>query len=181
MFDRHETRFSLHPLCSLPPVAAALDLSGTVLVFEGAAEALPLAARLAHVAGAGLAEIDADAKPAYHAAAVIASNYVATLLTIARDEMERCGIDLPLDEPLARLARSAIANWNAAGERFTGPVARGDRKVVAKHLEALAGRPERERLYRALAAELCSAILELQPERSDLQALREELRTDNSS
>src|SRR2546430_2500589 len=75
--------FSLHPLKALPPVGEPSDLSGTLLVFEGAHR--EVARRIADVAGARFAEIDAAAKPRYHAGAVFGSNYVAALLDIAQE------------------------------------------------------------------------------------------------
>src|SRR5438132_2868725 len=62
--------FSLHPLKSLPPVGEPSDLRGTLLVFEGAH--IDVARKIADAAGARFAQIAAEQKPLYHAAAVFA-------------------------------------------------------------------------------------------------------------
>ena len=145
--------FSLHPLKSLPRVGELSDLEGTLLVFEGAHR--DVAQRIAAAAGARFAEITAEAKTRYHAAAVFGSNYVAALLDIAEDLI---GID-DVREDLALLARSAIDNWLAHtdGQRFTGPAARGDEAVMNRHAAALAGQPDLAELYRLLAARIVAA------------------------
>lgn len=142
--------FSLHPLKSLPPVGEPSDLEGTLLVFEGAHR--DVAQRIATAAGARFAEITAEAKTRYHAAAVFGSNYVAALLDIAEDLI---GID-DVREDLAVLARSAIDNWLAHTDekRFTGPAARGDEEIMNRHAAALAGQPDLAELYRLLAARI---------------------------
>ena len=113
------------------------------------------AQRIAAAAGARFAEITAEAKTRYHAAAVFGSNYVAALLDIAE---ELIGID-DAREDLAVLARSAIDNWLAHTDRqrFTGPAARGDEAVMNRHAAALAGKPDLAELYRLLAARIVAA------------------------
>jgi predicted short-subunit dehydrogenase-like oxidoreductase (DUF2520 family) len=142
--------FSLHPLKSLPPVGEPSDLERTLLVFEGGHR--DVGQRIASAAGARFAEITAEAKTRYHAAAVFGSNYVAALLDIAE---ELIGID-DAREDLAALARSAIDNWltHTDARRFTGPAARGDEEITNRHAAALAAEPELEELYRLLAARI---------------------------
>ena len=142
--------FSLHPLKSLPPVGEPSDLQGTLLVFEGSHR--DVAEQIATAAGTRFAEISADAKTRYHAAAVFGSNYVAALLDIAE---ELIGID-GVREDLAALARSAIDNWLAHtdAQRFTGPAARGDAAVIERHLDVLGDQPELAEIYRLLAARI---------------------------
>jgi predicted short-subunit dehydrogenase-like oxidoreductase (DUF2520 family) len=142
--------FSLHPLRALPPPPTPSDLENTLLVFEGAHR--DVARAIADAAGARLAEIEAEKKVLYHAAAVFGSNYVAVLLDIAA---ELIGIaDAKGD--LGQLAESAIANWKAHDDarRFTGPAARGDRETLDRHMAALAARPELAELYRLLAGRI---------------------------
>jgi predicted short-subunit dehydrogenase-like oxidoreductase (DUF2520 family) len=146
--------FSLHPLKSLPPVGEPSDLAGTLLVFEGAHR--DVAQAIADAADARFAEITADAKTRYHAAAVFGSNDVAALLDIAE---ELIGID-GVREELAALAHSAIDNWlaHADSRRFTGPAARGDSAIIEQHLAALRDRPEVAEIYRLLAARILAAV-----------------------
>ena len=105
-----------------------------------------------HAVGARFASIDPRQKALYHAAAVFGSNYVAAVLDIAAELMQRAGVD-DVRNDLVALAGSAIRNWSAqAGpERFTGPAARGDRATIERHLAALAREPQLASVYELLA------------------------------
>lgn len=150
--------FSLHPLRALPPVGEPVDLAGTLLVFEG--EHRDVGQAIADAAGARLIGITAAEKPLYHAAAVFASNYVASLLDISSELLGRVGIEEAREE-LALLAESAIENWAAHRDRrrFTGPAARGDRAVMESHLAALRNDPQLLQLYELLARHITASIL----------------------
>lgn len=150
--------FSLHPLKALPPVGKPSDLHDTLLVFEG--EHRRTAKLLAAAVGARFAEVDAVHKPLYHAAAVFGANYVAAALEISQRLMERAGVT-GVREDLVALALSAIENWrqHTDARRFTGPAARGDAEVVARHLAALRDDPQVAELYELLAAEIAGSLL----------------------
>lgn len=133
VFDDREA-FSLHPLAALPRPGELVALSGTLFVWEGAQKTEEDARGLA-VGLAGLfSPIPSRAKPLYHAAAVFASNYVATLLGIAETLLEREGVKAPRSV-LERLAHSAISAWVEGN--LTGPVTRGDTATVERHLDHL--------------------------------------------
>ena len=142
--------FSLHPLRALPPVGTPSDLAGALLVFEG--NHREVAERIAAEVGARFASVDARQKALYHAAAVFGSNYVAAVLDIAEQLMERAGIDGARPDLIA-LAESAMRNWSAhaGGERFTGPAARGDHATLERHLQALGNDPQLMSIYELLA------------------------------
>jgi predicted short-subunit dehydrogenase-like oxidoreductase (DUF2520 family) len=150
--------FSLHPLKALPPVGAATDLEGTLLVFEG--EHRRTAKLIAAAVGSRFCEVAPEQKALYHAAAVFGSNYVAASLEIAQRLMARAGVT-EVREDLVALAESAIRNWagHEDGKRFTGPAARGDAGVLARHREALAADPRMAELYDLLAAEIAGSLL----------------------
>ena len=139
--------FSLHPLKALAPVGEGSDLRHALLVFEGTHR--DIARQIADAAGARFAEIKPEQKALYHAAAVFGSNYIAALLDIAEGLL---GVDHARDD-LAALAESAIENWrmHADSRRFTGPAARGDHEVIARHMAALGSNPQLAELYRLLA------------------------------
>lgn len=150
--------FSLHPLKSLPPAGVPSDLTDTLLVFQG--EHRRTAKLIVAAIGARFAEVTAAQKPLYHAAAVFGANYVAAALEIAERLMLRAGVESAHGD-LVSLALSSIENWRVSEgpERFTGPAARGDREVQARHLEALADDPQVAEIYELLAAEIAGAIL----------------------
>jgi predicted short-subunit dehydrogenase-like oxidoreductase (DUF2520 family) len=144
--DPHELRFSVHPLQTLTTERGAEQLDGawgaiTAETDDAMARARWLAERL------GLRAFplhDAD-RPLYHAAAVIAGNFLVTLYRSAARLCEEVGAP---PEALVPLMQRTIEN----GFVLTGPIARGDWATVEAHLEALAQRaPDLVPMYRALA------------------------------
>lgn len=150
--------FSLHPLKSLPPVGTASDLEGTLLVFEG--EHRRTAKLVAAAVGARFCEVAPEQKALYHAAAVFGANYVAASLEIAQRLMARAGVT-DVREDLVALAQSAIQNWRGHEDdkRFTGPAARGDHDVLARHRAVLSDDPKVAEIYDLLAAEIAGSLL----------------------
>lgn len=147
--------FSLHPLKSLPPVGERSDLDDTLLVFEG--KHRKTARLLAAAIGARLAEVTAEQKPLYHAAAVFGSNYVAAMLDIAETVINRAGVPDARGD-LAALARSAIMNWadHTDTRRFTGPAIRGDQATIRGHIEAVGSDAQVAQIYKLLAEWIAS-------------------------
>ncbi len=109
--------------------AAGADFAGATAAVAGSTDAALTTARtFATALGMVPIEIaDAD-RPAYHAAASMASNFLVTLEWAA----ERVG---GLDRAaLAPLVRATVDNWVADGAHaaLTGPIARGDEATVSK-------------------------------------------------
>lgn len=175
VFAPHPHRGSLHPLRALPAVGQKADLRDAPLVFEGTVGAAVMGRLIADACGARLITLDAGAKLRYHAAAVFASNYVAAILETSERLLESISASDIGTQDLAELAISAIDNWSHAegAARFTGPVARGDTTLVLDELEDLTSDPETAALYRALAATVARHVLRAEPQRDDLQRLRD--------
>ena len=143
----HSRRAAVHPLVALPdPDLGAKRLrAGAWFAVAGD----PLAWTVVEALGGRPFEVPDRDRPAYHAAACIASNHLVALL----GQVERVGAlaGLPLEAYLD-LVRTTVDNVAALGPAaaLTGPVARGDWVTVAHHLAAL---PEAEReAYEAMAA-----------------------------
>lgn len=173
-----ERAFSLHPLRALPASGETVSLTGTLFVFEGGQDGESLATDFTEAVGASLLRIAPEAKPQYHAAAVFASNYVATLLELAERLMREAGLDdTALHGAVSELARSAIENWfrQEGLYRFTGPIVRGDSELTGKHLEALEHRALAQELYRLLGLQLVESISAEQPDSERLRAVQERL------
>lgn len=151
--------FGLHPLQTITgedaPGDAARRLAGVGCAVAGSsAGALRIATRLAERLGMAPFAIEDVDRPAYHAAASVASNFLVTLEDAA--EALAGGAGLGPDEArraLLPLVRSTVDNWAALGpERaLTGPVARGDDATSAAQRSAVAERrPELLPLFDAL-------------------------------
>ncbi|TWI66912.1 putative short-subunit dehydrogenase-like oxidoreductase (DUF2520 family) [Desulfobotulus alkaliphilus] len=146
---------SLHPLQSFSP---SLDrghpFKNILMTAEGMPEAVETGLAMAEDLGAKGIPIAADAKVLYHAAAVVASNYLVTLLDFSFDLLEASGIEGSHAMAfLAPLISGTLANLEKmpAEAALTGPVVRGDTSTLKRHLEAISEkRPLRSDLYKAL-------------------------------
>ena len=108
----------------------------------------PAVADLVRELGAHPFVVPDDRRAAYHAAAVVASNHLVALLGQVERLAETAGVPF---EAFLPLIATTLANCEHQGPAaaLTGPVARGDFRTVAAHLDAL---PDAERdAYRALA------------------------------
>ncbi len=130
----HEA-FSMHPLMTVTGPGAVFAGAGGAIA-GSTPRALAAAAALATALGLRVAPVaDAD-RPAYHAAASLAANY----LLAVEDAAERL---FPADRALlVPLVRAAVEAWAAGGARaaLTGPVVRGDEATVAAQRAAVADR-----------------------------------------
>ena len=127
--------FGLHPLQTFTADGGRFDgagcaIGGTTPAASAAADAI------ARTLGMRPFELDDADRPAYHAAASIASNFLVTLEAAA----ERVGAQAGLDrELLAPLVRQTVENWARVGPQraLTGPVARGDEQTVERQRDAV--------------------------------------------
>jgi predicted short-subunit dehydrogenase-like oxidoreductase (DUF2520 family) len=105
--------------------------------------------------GIQVVRVASENKVLYHTAAVFASNYVVTVIDTAIRLFETCGFtEEEARRGLMPLIRGSVENVERFGAEhaLTGPISRGDRETVARHLEELQDYPEIDHLYRVLAA-----------------------------
>ena len=148
---------SVHPLKSFAdPAAAAGTFAGTFCAAEGDAAALAVLRPAFERIGARVSAIDPAAKTIYHAASVLACNYLTALLEAGVRCYEKAGFAradaLAMMEPLARETLDNVFKLGPA-KALTGPIARGDEHVVARQLAALsAWDPQLAMIYKELGA-----------------------------
>jgi predicted short-subunit dehydrogenase-like oxidoreductase (DUF2520 family) len=149
--DSGAATFSLHPLQTITDSNPEL-IGSACAVSASTPEALELAEALARRLGMRSFQMPDEHRATYHAAAVIASNFLVALEESAAQLLERTGTE-GSRELLAPLVRRSAANWAEHGsDALTGPIARGDEATVERHLEAIgAEMPELLDTYRALA------------------------------
>jgi predicted short-subunit dehydrogenase-like oxidoreductase (DUF2520 family) len=138
--------FSLHPLMTITTRGATF--AGAHAAVAGSDDAARATAeQLARALGMTPFAVPDGDRPAYHAAASIASNFLVTLEWAA----ERVGA---LDRAaLAPLVRATVENWAAEGPEaaLTGPIARGDEATVTRQRAAVQERaPDLAPLFDAL-------------------------------
>jgi predicted short-subunit dehydrogenase-like oxidoreductase (DUF2520 family) len=140
---------TFHPLVpfSDPDVSAGL--------LDGDITARNASRRIAGHLGARVLEIPPGKKAAYHAAAVISSNFPVVLASVAGHLLHDIGIpDASAYQAVESLMSGALANIKQMlpDDALTGPVVRGDAETVSKHLRALKGHAAASEVYRALSA-----------------------------
>lgn len=146
---------ALHLLQSFASVEQALQMvSGCTCTFEGDSEVLPLARDLVKAIGAHFIQIRVQDKPLYHAAAVVVSNYLVTLLDLAIRMNQLIGIsERSAIKAFLPLMKGTLHNVETLGihRALTGPIIRGDIDTIKSHIEAIKTRtPQLLSLYMAL-------------------------------
>ena len=145
---------SLHPLMALPTGSDAGRLMGATYCVAGDELVRDVARSLA----GRVITLRDDQRTIYHAAAVVASNHLVTLMAQVRTLAESIGLSL---EDYLALAEQTLRDVARLGpdDALTGPASRGDMATIDAHLAAI---PESERsTYVALA----SAAFELSERR----------------
>ena len=133
--------FGIHPLQTFAGGEPPERFRGAGCAVAGSTpHALDAATALAARIGMRPFAIADRDRPAYHAAASIASNFLVTLQGAAEEAAAAAGIEAEDARALlAPLVRTTVENWAALGpaRALTGPVARGDEVTVAAQRSAL--------------------------------------------
>ena len=130
---------SMHPLQSFSGVDVP-DLEGKAFAVEGDVVAVRAARQIARALGGSPVHIARDKKILYHAAAVLASGHVLALVETATQLLISLGLKRnKAARALLPLTRQVLDNFERVGPRtaWTGPLSRGDYKIVEAHLRAL--------------------------------------------
>jgi len=132
---------SFHPLQTFASVEQAIDnIPGSTFAIEAEEPLLNTLKEMATALDGEWIELKGSDKVLYHASAVIACNYLVTLVKLATDLWQT--FNAPADKAtraLMPLLRGTIHNLDTVGlpQCLTGPIARGDIGTISKHLDAL--------------------------------------------
>ncbi|GFM29353.1 Rossmann-like and DUF2520 domain-containing protein [Novosphingobium sp. PY1] len=146
---------AIHPAMTFTgnPLEEVTRMSGAYFAITGSSDSAWETARQI-VAGLGgvTAEITEDRRALYHAGLCHAANHLVTLLSGSSRILSAAGVEEP-NAMLAPLARAALENSLARGfDALSGPVLRGDRETIGRHMTALADQcPQVLPAYRAMA------------------------------
>jgi predicted short-subunit dehydrogenase-like oxidoreductase (DUF2520 family) len=130
---------SMHPLQTFSGVGVP-DLAGKVFAVEGDVLAVRAARQIARALGGSPVQISSSKKVLYHAAAALAAGHVLALVEAATQLFISLGMKRSeATRALLPLTRQVLVNFERVGPRaaWTGPLARGDYKVVESHLRVL--------------------------------------------
>ncbi len=156
---------SFHPVqtftetfTELSDTAASTALfSNLPIAIEGDEAAVSTAFSIAETLGADPFQITSESKSLFHAAAVMSSNYLVTLLSLAEELSAIATGNNPAQRNyFTALAVKAVRNATEKGSRaaLTGPIARGDMRVLEEHLSRMSVRaPHLVPVFAALATE----------------------------
>jgi predicted short-subunit dehydrogenase-like oxidoreductase (DUF2520 family) len=146
---------SLHPLQSLANVKEAVkNLPGSYFCVEGDPEAVAVAKEVVRALKGKEIAIQVTKKPLYHAGACAASNFLVATVGFGLDLFQAAGISRQDSiAALMPLIKGTVRNIESLGipAALTGPIARGDARVVEDHLCALS---KKGKLMTALYTEL---------------------------
>jgi predicted short-subunit dehydrogenase-like oxidoreductase (DUF2520 family) len=147
---------SVHPLQSFADLKGAVEIiPSSIFNLEGDPQAIPVLTELVRELGGKPLAIDTEEKPLYHAAAVVACNFLVTLVYLSYQLFE--AIDISQDDAaqaLLPLIKGTVNNIERLGpvKALTGPIARGDVGVIRGHLEAFkAVDPRFKDIYRTIS------------------------------
>ncbi len=132
---------AFHPLQTFATAQQAIEnIPGSTFALEAEPPLLDALKDMATALEGCWIELKASDKVIYHAAAVIACNYMVTLVKLATDLWQTFSIPpRQATQALLPLLRGTISNIDTIGipQCLTGPIARGDSGTIKKHLDAL--------------------------------------------
>jgi predicted short-subunit dehydrogenase-like oxidoreductase (DUF2520 family) len=137
-------------------------LAGVTFTIEGDRKARRTSVQIARHLGGVPVIIEGRQKPAYHAAGALVAGHALALVESAVRILMGIGFSRKRAiETLLPLMRQMLDNFERLGPRaaWTGPIARGDFAVVAKHGDALRRYPrEFQEAYAALGLLSCRVL-----------------------
>ena len=152
---------SMHPLQSFSGVAIP-PLEGKLFAIEGEPAAIRLARQIVRALGGLPVHIAGDTKILYHAAAALAAGHVLAIEEAATRILMLTGMKrAEAVRALLQLTRQVLENFERLGPRsaWTGPLVRGDYRVIEAHLGALRTLPQEFAEAYAALNKLASLVL----------------------
>ena len=142
------------------------NLKGVIFAVEGDPRARRIAQQIARQLGGVPVTIKSANKPAYHAAGALVAGHALALVEAAAQMLVKIGFTRRrATAALLPLMRQMLDNFEHLGPQaaWTGPIARGDYAVVAKHGKALRRYPrEFQESYASLSL-LAGRVLSKKP------------------
>lgn len=159
--ERGATVFSFHPLQTFPRDFSPRDILPTVRGIwygvDGPPRGVRKARALARLLGGHVLLIPSELRPYYHAACVVASNHLTTMLWVlermCRTLAPRSRGSIDAFRPIIDATLQNVQRTSSAAA-LSGPIARGGVETVAQHFNAIrAASPELLPYFVALSRE----------------------------
>ncbi len=153
---------SLHPIQSFADKRTPPEQFENIYFgIEGEKGALEASQQIIKKLGGRSLIIQAENKALYHMACSIASNFLVVLLDMASSLLHQVGLQeeqaFQVLLPLAKGTLHNVKKFNIQSS-LTGPVMRGDRESVERHLEALRKSPAYHETYTQLALQALEMV-----------------------
>ena len=170
---------SLHPVKSFAnPANAVTTFKGTYCALEGNEVACDILEKLVNSIGGDCFKVESNKKQIYHSASVFASNYLVALQELSLRAFAESGVDRKLAmkilEPIVKETSNNVFEVGLA-KALTGPIARGDHKLIENQIQAIedwdADSAELYRLLGKLSVDLSDE--KGSAEKTDLLAIKE--------
>ncbi|KPJ74204.1 hypothetical protein AMJ52_01410 [candidate division TA06 bacterium DG_78] len=168
-------RCSIHPFATFPKIVIP-PRKHYILFTQGDREAQQVAKRIFSKEHFTLHNISKSKKPLYHLLGVFSSNLIVGLVS-AIDELARrmdwkeddmSAVVLPLiEETLYNIRNYKIKN------ALSGPLERGDVKIVRQHLKMLTGNKTLQNTYKVLSLNILKNILKAKKKKEIEKLLKE--------
>ena len=130
-----------HPLQTFASIEQAIEnIPGSTFAIEAGTQLSTILKDIATAMSGDWVALQAGDKVLYHAAAVMACNYLVTLVKLATDLWSEFGSSPPQAvKALMPLLQGTLSNIESVGlpDCLTGPIARGDIGTIKKHIGAL--------------------------------------------
>ncbi|SHE46242.1 Predicted oxidoreductase, contains short-chain dehydrogenase (SDR) and DUF2520 domains [Thermoanaerobacter uzonensis DSM 18761] len=143
----------LHPIQTCPSVSSALELlPKSYFTLEGDEKAVEIGKEIVNKISGKYIVLNNIVRPLYHAACVVASNYLVALSKFSLILLKKSGFPFEnYPDALIPLMEGTLKNIKEKGttDALTGPIARGDVNTVKLHLENIKD-PSLEELYKSL-------------------------------
>ncbi|MCB1454676.1 MAG: DUF2520 domain-containing protein [Rhizobiaceae bacterium] len=145
---------SAHPMRSFANPAVSINqYKGTYCAIEGDTDAISTVRTLFTKIGSTTFEIERTKKSIYHTAGVFASNYLVAIAERSQNCLEQAGVEKELAIRITlNLMQGTLKNLEftlSPEDSLTGPIKRGDKETVKKHLRAISDK-RLSTLYRSL-------------------------------
>jgi predicted short-subunit dehydrogenase-like oxidoreductase (DUF2520 family) len=166
---------SIHPMRSFAkPELSIEQYVGTYCAIEGDQEAKLVISTLFNSIGSITYEINKEKKSLYHAAGVMASNYLVTLSKQALLCMEDAGVENEMAmRVITNIMRGTVSNLEktqSPEQSLTGPIQRSDITTITKHMESF-DCEERKNIYATLGKATISLTSHDESKKEELEII----------
>ncbi|OPX17592.1 hypothetical protein BXT86_05710 [candidate division WOR-3 bacterium 4484_100] len=166
-------RASIHPFATFPEVV--LTPRRYFLFFEGDPPALRAVRKIFPKENFLIKRVNPRLKNRYHLIGVFSSNLLIGYLTLIRDLAKEIGWkDREFYEIVIPIIESTIKNVKKYGlkDGLSGPLKRGDKGVIKKHLETLRAKKGLNRLYKFLSSAILNDLVDPKAKKSLLDLFK---------